>query len=194
MKTADEYRFDDKCAEYTKYINTHINNVKRAWRLLQTYVAHDLAFCDDFTWWTINGLVATHDESKYVAREFDGYRQYFYPVENNGAVTKDKTRFNAAWLHHIHNNKHHWNHWVFVDDGQIKTVKMPFEYIMEMLLDWTAMSINFGGKPSEFYEKKKSTIVLHDRTRELVEEYLPLMDHVVDEAATQDMEGVRDEV
>ena len=49
----------------------------------------------------IDNVMDKHDVSKFGVAEFQPYCNYFYPSEG---FEKDKTAFNKAWLHHIHNN------------------------------------------------------------------------------------------
>lgn len=45
--------------------------------------------------------------------------------------------FNIAWLHHIHNNPHHWNHWIIQNDTDgVEVIRMPEKYAKEMVADW----------------------------------------------------------
>ncbi len=54
----------------------------------------------------------------------------------------DPEAYDRAWLHHLHNNPHHWQYWVmppeFNPDGDHDNgcLKMPEEYVLEMIADW----------------------------------------------------------
>ncbi len=83
-------------------------------------------------------------------------------------------QFDRAWLHHIHCNPHHWQHWVLSqDDGEVKCLEMPTHFAREMVADWIGAGIAQGKTDKTsvlvWYEKNKESIKLHNQTRELVE-------------------------
>ena len=87
--------------KYNKYINEHCENVKNAYEwLIKNNVIEDKNYL-------ISIRIFMHDDSKHSKYEFDQYADYFYG-ERTEQVNKD---FDYAWLHHIHCNKHHWQHW-----------------------------------------------------------------------------------
>lgn len=124
-----------------------------------------------------------HDESKYTAEEYDAYDAYFY-----GGVWSEEVvdNFNRAWLHHIHNNPHHWQHWILVNDeegiGEI-ILDMPYQYIIEMICDWWSFSFRTGNLHNIFlwYDKRKNYIKLSDKTRKTVEDILDKIKHKLEE-------------
>lgn len=119
-----------------------------------------------------NELILKHDKSKFSKKEYDPYDQYFY-----GEVKDYKTleSFDYAWLSHIHNNPHHWQHWVlFEDEGKTKALDMPYYYAFEMVLDWWAFSWKNNNLTEIFswYSSHKDKMILSDKTREFVEDLL----------------------
>ena len=83
-------------------------------------------------------------------------------------------QFDAAWLHHIHKNPHHHQHWVLrQDDGDVKCLEMPAHFAREMVSDWIGAGVAQGKTDKTsvlvWYEKNKESIKLHNQTRELVE-------------------------
>ena len=125
----------------------------------------------DFDWeWQI---VLKHDASKSDPEEYDAYDNYFY-----GNKSYENTqKFNLAWLHHIHVNPHHWQHWVLInDDPKEGTIclDMPYNYIIEMICDWWSFSFKTGNLSEIFswYESHKAHIKLSDNTRKIVEDIL----------------------
>ena len=146
---------------YLDYINEHRKNVAEVWKRVGELLVGEFGL-DDYIWFSIDALIVEHDNSKYDLEEFHGYRQYFYPINSGG---KDKLMFNVSWNHHYHKNKHHWEYWV-MEDGFVIT--MPFQYVFEMLCDWSAMSLKFGGVPSEYYEKNSSKMKLAIGASQLV--------------------------
>ncbi len=104
----------------------------------------------------------------------------------NAAIAAEADRvaqqFDRAWLHHIHCNPHHWQHWVLSqDDGEVKCLEMPTHFAREMVADWIGAGVAQGktGKTAVlvWYEKNKQSIKLHDRTRELVESLVKVYVH-----------------
>ena len=156
--------------EYDNYLNEHIMNVNRAYDWLRTNLRGMASPNGDFTSLLYLGH---HDESKYSIEEYDAYDTYFY-----GPMSKDvKENFNYAWLHHIHENPHHWQYWVLINDdpkeGEI-IMDMPYNYIIEMICDWWAFSWNKGNLNEIFYwyEEHKDYMKLSDNTRKTVEDIL----------------------
>jgi len=89
--------------------------------------------------------LAIHDQSKWTAGEFPGYALHF-----KGGGAPDQ--FAYAWLHHIHHNPHHWQHWIFADGytpagSQVQNgaVEMPTRYVLEMIADWMGASRAYTG-------------------------------------------------
>ena len=108
-----------------------------------------------------------HDISKYSEAEYTPYDNYFYGNKSY-AVTK---AFNYAWLHHIHNNPHHWQYWVLQhDDEPEEVLEMPYQFIVEMICDWWSFSWKNGNlyEIFDWYEKHKN-MKLHPNTRKIVE-------------------------
>lgn len=157
---------------YDEYIQDHKNNVYRAFGWLTTHVS------EEFTkeeWEAADYLCAySHDESKYGTEEYNAYDKYFYGGNKSYEVVQN---FNKAWLHHIHNNPHHWQHWVLINDDPDKgeiIIDMPNIYIIEMLCDWMSFSIA-KGEPKEifsWYDQHSKYMKLSDKTREKVESVL----------------------
>lgn len=156
--------------EYNSYINEHLNNVRDAYLWLQE---HRIIKTD------IDDQIYLHDDSKYSDDEYRAYDKYFY-----GKRTKKvKEDFDYAWLHHIHNNPHHWQYWVLVndDDGTIG-LEMPEEYVIEMICDWWSFSWKTNNLYEIFnwYENHKNKMILHNKTKKLVEDILDKIKEILD--------------
>ena len=160
-------------AEYDNYLKEHIDAVMRAasWMVFHLDAAFSLSNTDigDFI---LN--VRRHDRSKYLSIEYVPYDAYFYGK-------KDVEAFNKAWLHHIHLNPHHWQHWVLVhddgavgSDGKAEPIEMPKVHALEMVADWWSFSWRSGKLDEVFgwYEEHKDGIILHPSTRAYVESVL----------------------
>lgn len=152
--------------EYNEYLREHINNVNKAYDWLCAHfpdiqnkmLGHETIF-------------DIHDSSKYDPEEYDAYDRYFYGGNRSFDVVQD---FNKAWLHHIHQNPHHWQHWILVhDDEPEECIDMPYWYIIEMICDWWSFSFKTGNlyELFDWYEKHKE-MKLSDKTRKTVEKIL----------------------
>lgn len=155
--------------DYAKYLEQHISNVWRAYEWLRDNIPEILNGEDCSV--QIGG---GHDSSKYSSEEYEAYDKYFYGKEKTDEVKKN---FNYAWLHHIHENRHHWQHWVLINDepGEgLVALDMPYRYIIEMICDWWAFSWKSGNLHEIFswYDKHKEYMKLSDNTRKTVEEIL----------------------
>lgn len=152
--------------KYNEYIHDHVANVRKAYDWL----------CKHFEDIRIkmtqkDGNIFEHDGSKWSAEEYNAYDKYFYSGNKSFKVVQD---FNYAWLHHIHNNPHHWQYWVLQhDDEPEEVLEMPYEYVIEMICDWWSFSFAKGNLEEIFdwYDKHKN-MKLHPKTRKLVEDIL----------------------
>ncbi len=161
--------------EYREYISEHINNVKMIWYAFAS-IYWGLEGMSGF--FSITEQISHHDASKYNEEEFVAYRKQFYPFYEN---EKDEAAFITAWHHHMENNKHHWEHWVIPEVEKNIAIEMPYCYMIEMLCDWTAMSLKFNNNTvSGWYQKNKSKMILHSYTQEQIEELLPQFDQALE--------------
>lgn len=119
-----------------------------------------------------------HDFSKFSPAEFIPYARNF--ELKGGPAPIDQEKFAHAWIHHVHKNPHHWEHWL--RPGRIDPTPMPERYIREMLADWMGASRVYGGewpKTQEswgWWQQNKDKIVLHAETRSKL---MQLMDKVI---------------
>jgi hypothetical protein len=156
--------------EYDGYLEQHRDNVRKGAEWLRTNLTDVLngyeGFYDEICW--------GHDSSKNSREEYEAYDAYFYGGRHSKSVEE---AFNYAWLHHIHNNPHHWQHWVLINDdpneGSI-ALRMPYQYVIEMICDWWAFSWAKDNLYEIFkwYDEHKYYMILHKDTKELVEEIL----------------------
>lgn len=156
---------------YNHYLMEHVHNVVYAYEWLKA----NLPDIDGLSGIGA-GLDYFHDSSKYGLQEFDAYDDYYYRKEKTPEVV---AAYKKAWLHHIHNNPHHWQHWVLINDEEpVEALEMPDNYIIEMICDW--WSFGWRAKnPRElfnWYKENKGKIVLHPNTRIKVELILSMID------------------
>lgn len=166
--------------EYDAYIREHRENVEKGFQWMVEHFRENL---EKIGMGELEWLIAHHDYSKESQEEYTAYDDYFYGRNRSFAVVRD---FNFAWLHHIHNNPHHWQHWVLInDDPENGTVglDMPAKYIIEMICDWWSFSWKTGNLFEIFnwYEKHKDYMILSNQTRIFVEIYLAMMKSILEE-------------
>ena len=169
--------------KYDDYLNQHILNVSNASDWIRQNIGLDVNSFD------ISSNVFIHDDSKYSKEEYDAYDAYFY----GGKRTKEiKDNFKYAWLHHIHNNPHHWQYWVLINDDPdngIVALDIPYKYVIEMICDWWSFSWRTGNLYEIFnwYDKHKDYMILSENTRELVEDILAQIKKKLDESASNEV-------
>jgi hypothetical protein len=81
--------------------------------------------------------LAIHDQSKFTETELIPYTKRFVLQQH------DQDEWNAAYLHHIHNNPHHWQHWIVPNTDRV--ARMPDRYVLEMVADWQAANKVYDG-------------------------------------------------
>lgn len=151
--------------EYTNYINEHIMNIRLAYIKYGEILCKKLNISNHQLLLNIN----KHDQSKYSEKEFDSYRQYFYPCSNE---TKNEELFNKAWEHHYKENPHHPEYWIDDDSNTIND--MPNIYITEMLLDWEAMSMKFNNNTYDYYMKNKDSKPFTIKTKKIIDSVIDI--------------------
>lgn len=127
-----------------------------------------------------------HDWTKFTPIEWGPYVKRFYgpkpPVlGKTGYLHRigDDMAFDRAWDHHWQNNPHHWQHWVKDDPAHnyhFPPEEMPETYVREMVADWKGAGLA-QGKPDlkGWYQANKDKMILHPKTRQLVEALLEAM-------------------
>ena len=156
--------------QYDEYLSKHVGGVLNAadWMFRNLNVFDGMT---DEEARTFRNAVSYHDRSKYSSEEYGAYDAYFYGK-------KDEDAFNRAWLHHIHENPHHWQHWLLMnDDGKYRDpdkvipLEMPKVYALEMVADWWSFSWRSGNLTEMFdwYDEHKDNIILHPNTRRYME-------------------------
>lgn len=157
--------------QYDRYLDQHRRNVRRGWEWLVDNLPDLFSKVDLHAMKT---QILNHDASKNSPEEYDAYDRYFYGGNKSFRVVQD---FRKAWLHHIHENPHHWQHWVLNNDepeeGEV-VLEMDYIYIIEMICDWWAFSWQKGDLSEIFswYDKHYKYIKLAPNTRKTVEDIL----------------------
>ncbi len=164
--------------QYHDYLKEHIGNVALGfdWVLInlpELLEAYDADY--------IGEIISKHDASKYDAEEFVAYAEYFYGKDKSDEVQEE---FDKAWLHHQHHNPHHWQHWLLREDnGNTVALEMPYEYILEMVMDHWAFSWKANNLYEIFkwYEDNKEKMLLHPDTQKTYESILEKLKNRLDE-------------
>ena len=171
---------------YEEYLESHIANVKKGFEWfrsnLPALLQEDNSVGELAYYGTIEEVFNRHDRSKYtripdrdnyyeLRVEYDPYANYFY-----GEKTPEVSKlFDLAWLSHIHQNPHHWQHWLLQndEDGQV-ALDMPYVFILEMIFDWWSFSWKSGNLMEIFtwYDNHKDKLILSKNTQTTVENIL----------------------
>lgn len=154
MKTIEYIK---KTREYLDYLERHIKNVEKAFKLVKDKCSDMRFIYDDVFFHTLQASVLCHDLSKLFEHEFTQYRQCFYPIREYGE--HEICDLSKAWEHHKNNNLHHWENWTLIlsydfhpDDWEVNCA--------HMVIDWVAMGFEFGDTAKSYYEKNKDKIKL----------------------------------
>lgn len=127
-----------------------------------------------------------HDCTKLLPSEFIPYAIWF--GERPTTITARaiaENKFNVAWLHHIHSNPHHWQHWILRYDvpdtnkGQIEVLRMPEQFVRELVADWIGVGFTLGKGPENaktWYKEHRDTMALHPQTRNRIEALLQIVE------------------
>ena len=183
--------------QYDKYLDKHCGGVEKGYKwicenLLDSVykLLSECAYFEKDSLETLDEIISMHDASKLddigpygkLDGEYTAYAEYFYGGEKTDDVNE---RFDVAWLHHQHNNPHHWQYWILQKDKDRKKIlDMPAEFIIEMICDHWSFSWNNGDLHEVFnwYKKNKDKMIMSDKTRERYENFLKLIDDKLDES------------
>lgn len=149
---------------YLEKLNTHISCVREAGKRIGVG----------------RQQLLEHDASKFWVDEFEPYANYFYlpdgqPRYRDSISDRIQSDFDYAWLHHIHYNPHHWQHWILRnDDTSLHVLEMPYTYIHEMVADWMGASMAYTGSwdMTDWLQGNLKKIILHKNTAEILRDYL----------------------
>jgi len=156
-----EYERNNK---YDSYIKDHKENVSKAFNVLIENNLVETSYINK-----IQELINNHDLSKYSKKEYSQYAIYFNTKEKTDQIKRD---FDYAWLHHQINNPHHYQYWILnKDDGEVKALDMPYEYIIEMVCDWFSFSVKKGdyAEIGKFYKDLKKSPNISQNTKKIIE-------------------------
>lgn len=155
----DPHLTNEVIQEYTERLRQHIRYVSEAGQRIGVNPK----------------LLSVHDFSKWSTEEFPAYAKYFCSKQDISPVDASSvsSEFAKAWLHHIHCNPHHWQHWIFPDNFSPKgsdvergVVEMPQHYALEMIADWMGASRVYTGSwdITDWLHKNMEKIRVHSST------------------------------
>lgn len=145
----------EKTREYLDYIERHYDNVQKAHKFIVDVCANDLRWhLDPCLLSYVAMAVFEHDISKLSHEEFIPYRESFFSIDDE---EKEKSSMQEAWKHHKKANDHHWQNWTNLDDEERVVRHVAF---IHMVIDWQAMTYEFGGSIQSYYEGNKDKIKL----------------------------------
>ena len=86
-----------------------------------------------------------HDLSKYSLAELIPSIRYYQGDRSPVGYEKSIKGYSLGWLHHKGRNKHHWEYWVDrkEKDITIEVYPMPFEYMLESVIDRISASMTY---------------------------------------------------
>lgn len=170
--------------DYDRYLRDHKSNVMKAYYWIKENIGSEIQkYASSFFIDQYQTQMEAHDASKSSPEEYYPYDDYFYNKKTlrSFMVVED---FRGAFLHHLHVNPHHWQHWVLIPDSSgepQKAIFMPYEYVIEMVCDWFSFSLKSGkiDEIFDFYLERKSHIVMHRESRRFLEALLDEMERVI---------------
>lgn len=134
--------------------------------------------------WRLGGIplwrLIIHDFSKFMPSEFFAYAAHFFAGDPRKGSMHDPGNSNAfdrAWIHHLHWNPHHHQHWIMIKrDGSLLPLKMPEHFAREMCADWAgagcAQGKNGRSDVCRWYVENAPSIILHPETQMFIQELL----------------------
>lgn len=156
-----------------------------AWRHFVTITHHKLVVMQGCFRVGLYKQGLLHDLSKYTWEEFRTGVRYYQGNRSPNAAEKEEKGYSSAWLHHKGRNKHHFEYWTDVStkeqNWKIVGVKMPINYLVEMVMDRIAASKIYQGKnytdasPYEYFARNKDYIVMHPETKAMLNKILLML-------------------
>lgn len=124
-----------------------------------------------------------HDLSKYGITEFTSSARYFQGNRSPIDAEKNAIGYSLAWQHHKGHNPHHWEYWIDnVGTRKNDPIRIPYEYVVEMICDWVGAGIVYSkqkcdfnapyAEPFEYYKAHLGERIFHPETQKLIEYFL----------------------
>ena len=124
-----------------------------------------------------------HDLSKYSPTEFLPGAKFYTGKRSPTDWERETYGYSVAWMHHKGRNRHHYEYWTDFSKKTMRNepVKMPFNWVVEMLCDRVAASKIYRGAeyneryPLEYFEKGEAPKNMHPETRDFVRKMLTML-------------------
>lgn len=159
--------------------------IKRAWHHFLTITHHKLVVMEGCFRVGLFKQGLLHDLSKYSWEEFKTGVFYYQGTRSPNAAEKEEKGYSRAWLHHKGRNKHHFEYWTDVsgpeNNWELAGVKMPVNYLAEMVMDRIAASKIYQGKhytdasPYQYFSRNKQFVLMHPETKECLDRILKML-------------------
>lgn len=165
--------------------NIQKNKRKNAWNHFVTITHHKVVVMKGCFRVGLYKQGLLHDLSKYTWEEFRTGVEYYQGTRSPNAAEKEEKGYSSAWLHHKGRNKHHFEYWADVstkeENWKMVGVKMPLNYLVEMVMDRIAASKIYQGKnytdasPHMYFTRSKEHIIMHPETKEMLNTILTML-------------------
>ena len=172
LKYIETYR------DYLDYLERHLNNVERAFKLLEKKCSRMKVFHDDFWYWTLREEVYSHDISKFSPEEFTQYALYFKNKMDFLDTKEIEENFKKAYEHHVIHNNHHWENWT---KSECNRPHYQDICCTHMVIDVIAMSFEFKDDPLEYFRSKYEKTTIPEWAQDYIEEIFKCVGNVHEE-------------
>ena len=114
-----------------------------------------------------------HDLSKYSPTEFFEGVKYYNGNKSPISICKKENGYSESWLHHKGRNKHHFEYW-YDFNCPVKTVIMPYKYVVELICDNIAASKTYLKdkwtlkSQLDYFTKRKDSEYINSKIKELL--------------------------
>lgn len=141
-----------------------------------------------------------HDLSKYSPAEFAVSVKYFQGWRSPYVYEKELFGFSAGWLHHKGRNRHHWEYWYDMINGEWIPIRMPQIYVIEMVCDRVAACRIYQKEKYtqesalNYYLQKNDRKYMHPETAEMLEMILREIARRGEDAVFRDIRNHLDEI
>ena len=122
---------------------------------------------------TLRGL--THDMSKLLPVELFESIKYATGETSPLRISKKANGYSKAYLHHIGNNDHHYEHWIDDFDNGGHAIRMPYHCVVELICDYIGAAKTYQGSNFTFeseydwwIEKSNKNILMHPDTKKFI--------------------------
>ena len=151
---------------YRNKLDSHRSFVREAYLLLKEKLPH-LFDSSRVNNKLLEARINNHDLTKYKMSEFPFYARHYFGTPS----LESEQEYAKALLHHYNENPHHWQHWIYLNKGNVCTVDMDYVSILEMICDFMSFGLAQRNplEICEWYNREKGNIYLSPKTRSQVE-------------------------